>query len=394
MKPSEYSNKSPHLENLTWLRAIAAFFVVVSHSIRTAEVQYAPQDEKSYFLPLNLLDLGSFGVCLFFALSGCALYLSNKDILRSFSNFFNFYLKRFMRIWPTFAFSMILYLIFIEIFKIGYIGNSKFWVAQFLNEYSPAVIFRYLSLTFNITGPSNIFVGIYWSLPVEFEYYLILPFAVLCMSSRLKSIFVPIVTSAVLYGFYKYKVIPFNRDEIFHLGFTFFSGVLLAYLYNNIKSRLSAAFGVTIFIALVFLAGLIVTGLLAIPADVPFLQDKLNCYGILAIFSVAIALFSRTPAMPGVIHSFLNEYGEISYSIYLFHMIFIGISAIAITRLEIYGNIQKLGFILGFTFLFSFIFSRLTYKYIELPSINMGKKLAMKSKQHSQHSTDPSSSCS
>lgn len=98
MKSIVASNKTPHIENLTWLRVIAAVFVVISHSIRTAEVQHAPIDEKSYFLPLNLLDLGSFRVWLFFLLSDCALYLSNRNAIRGPSDFLGFYVKRFMRI--------------------------------------------------------------------------------------------------------------------------------------------------------------------------------------------------------------------------------------------------------------------------------------------------------
>jgi peptidoglycan/LPS O-acetylase OafA/YrhL len=387
MKTVSSLSKNPHLENLTWLRAIAAFFVVVSHSIRTAEVQYAPNDEKSYFLPLNLLDLGSFGVCLFFALSGCALYLSNKYSVRSFSDFLMFYLKRFMRIWPAFAFSMVLYLLFIEMFRMGYTGNNKFWVAQFLKEYTPATVVRYLSLTFNITGPSVIFVGPYWSLPVEFQYYLLLPFAIFYMSNRVKAFLIPVIFSVILYAFYKYQLVSIDRYEIFRLGYTFFGGVVLAYMYQGVKFRISASIGLIAFAVLVCLAGLIVTGRLIIPDNVRFFSDSWNCYGILAILCVALALFSKTPVIPNTIRSLLNEYGEVSYSIYLFHMLFIGISAIAITRLEIYGNLKKLSFILAFSSIFSFLFSKLTYKYIELPSINCGKFLTEYLKVNKGHLT-------
>jgi peptidoglycan/LPS O-acetylase OafA/YrhL len=376
MKTIQSLSKNSHLENLTWLRAIAAVFVVVSHSIRFAEIKYAPNDEKSYFLPINLLDLGSFGVCLFFALSGCALYLSNKDGIKSLSDFSIFYLKRFMRIWPAFAFSMVLYLVFIELFRMGDTGNNQFLVAKFLKEYTSTTIVSYLSLTFNITGPSDIFIGPYWSLPVEFQYYLVLPFAISLMSNRFTAILIPVVFSGVLYAIYKYQLVNFYRVEVFQLGYTFFGGVLLAYIYQDVKTRISPIVGFSAFAVLVWLAGLIVNSRLAIPDNVLFFSDAWNCYGILAILCVALALFSKTPLLPKTVTSFLNEYGEISYSIYLFHMLFIGVSAIAITRFEIYGSLQKLSFILAFTFFFSFLFSRLTYKYIELPSIKFGKILS------------------
>ena len=86
--------KQGYLNSLTWLRALAAFFVVVSHSIRTAEVKYSVSDEESYFFPVSLLDLGTFGVYLFFALSGCTLYLSNGDKFKTRYSYYSFFVKR------------------------------------------------------------------------------------------------------------------------------------------------------------------------------------------------------------------------------------------------------------------------------------------------------------
>lgn len=106
-----------YLDILTWLRAIAAFFVVVSHSLRTAEVSYFPGDSEVFFLPLNIVDLGTFGVTLFFALSGCTLYISNSDKIESFKSLPSFYIKRFFRIWPIFFVSLLVYILFIEFFR-------------------------------------------------------------------------------------------------------------------------------------------------------------------------------------------------------------------------------------------------------------------------------------
>jgi peptidoglycan/LPS O-acetylase OafA/YrhL len=376
MKTSPDLIKFNHIENLTWLRAIAAFFVVVSHSLRTAEAQYAPDDAASHFLPVNFLDLGSFGVCLFFALSGCTLYLSNSATINSTGDVFGFYAKRFMRIWPTFAFSMMVYLLFIEVFRVGYAGDQSFWVAQFLQEYTIKNIFQYLSLTFNVTGPPWLFITPYWSLPVEFQYYLIMPLAILLMPRRLSAGFVPMVFGAVLYVFYKYPVVPMNVDDVFHLGFVFFGGVMLAHLRMSTAWMLSAATGLMVFILATCLVGFYVMGWLVIPANIIFISDEWNYYGVSALICVAAALFSRQPVIANWLRSILNEYGDVSYSIYLFHMLFLGIAAIAITQLGIYGNLRKLAFVLGFTLVFTFLFSKWTYKFIELPSIRLGRKLS------------------
>ncbi|CAH1087199.1 acyltransferase family protein [Candidatus Nitrotoga sp. 1052] len=91
----------PRLEQLTWLRGIAAFLVIVSHSIRATEIKYSSLDEPSYFLPLGLLDLGSYAVALFFVLSGCTLWISNGK-MSGLRDIRHYYLKRTFRIWPTF----------------------------------------------------------------------------------------------------------------------------------------------------------------------------------------------------------------------------------------------------------------------------------------------------
>ena len=59
-----------HLEQLTYLRGIAAFFVLVSHTLRATEVKYNSNDEVGDFVIMSLFDMGSFGVVLFFVLSG------------------------------------------------------------------------------------------------------------------------------------------------------------------------------------------------------------------------------------------------------------------------------------------------------------------------------------
>lgn len=374
MTISPNSPSKNHLENLTWLRAIAAFFVVVSHSIRTSEESYAPTDEAKFFTPLNFFDLGDFGVCLFFALSGCTLYLSNKAAIQNSSDILGFYIKRFMRIWPAFAFSMILYLVFIEIFRFGYTGDRKLWVAEFLRDYTILNILEYLSLTFDITGPGGLFNGPYWSLPVEFQYYLLLPFAILLMTNKVRALVVPMAFGVALYALYKIPLIPVEQIKLFELAYIFFGGVMLAHLYMSLGWRIPAAIGTSLFILTVCLDCLFITGHLAIPYTIPFISNEWNFFGMTALLCVALALMTEQPDLPFQLRWLLSEYGNVSYSIYLFHMLFIGLAGIAITRLGIYGYLLKVTLVLSYTLVCSFWFARWTYRVIELPSIDLGRK--------------------
>ncbi len=363
-----------HYESLTWLRAIAAFFVVTSHSLRASEVKYASNDEASYFLPLDLLDLGTFGVYLFFALSGCTLYMSSYNKINNYKDIIAFYIKRVMRIWPAFAVSMIIYILFIEVFRSYYISDKKFWIAQFLHEYSFINILQYLSLTFNITGPKGLFIGPYWSLPVEFQYYLLLPFTISLMKLTIIKYLSPIIFGSILYYLYYNPIFQIDRIEVFKMGFVFFGGVFIAAYYQGIKYRISFKFSLTIIILILVLISLIRKSIITIGSNIPFIDDIDNLYGVLAITLVYLALITKKLKKNNAIMNFIHGYGEISYSIYLFHMLFIGIATLISINFEIYGDSKKLFFIYVFSLTTSYTFSKYTYRYIELPFIKLGRK--------------------
>jgi len=368
-----------YLKSLTWLRAFAAFFVVVSHSIRASEVSYSLQDEVSYFFPISLLDLGTFGVYLFFALSGCTLYISNHKKINSVRDFFPFTINRFFRIWPTFAISLIIYLVFIEFFRHLYTSDETYWIAQFLNEYSWADVIRYLSLTFNITGPNGLFIGPYWSLPVEFQYYLLLPFLLILMKIKSLGFISPLIFSGTLYYFYQEKVFDINRDEIFKMGFVFFGGVMLAKYREIINFKIPFAASSVMFFIMIILTGMVKNEIINIPDYIPFISDHWNFYGVMSLLSVLLALITEQPSFKSKILDLIHQYGTISYSIYLFHMLFLGISVLLVIKFEIYGDWEKQFFITLFTLIFSYLFSKITYKYIEKTFVNIGRRYSKKS---------------
>lgn len=366
-----------YLKTLTWLRAFAAFFVVVSHSLRTSEVAYATKDVPSYFLPINLLDLGTFGVYLFFALSGCTLYISNHEKINKMHDLIPFYTKRFFRIWPIFAISLAIYLIFIEFFRYNYHANPEFWIAQFLKEYKISDVFIYLTLTFNLTGPNGLFIGPYWSLPVEFQYYLLLPFTLLLMKRKFKFL-PPLMFGFVLYMLYLEQIFNIDRIEIFKMGYVFFGGVLIAQYYQKIPFKIPFNLSIFTFSLIILFTGMIRNNLLVIPDDIPFIWDKFNLYGILSLLSLVLALITLPPSRDYKLLSFIHKYGTISYSIYLFHMLFLGIASLLVIHFEIYGDTLKLLFVLSFSLVGSYYFSVLTYKYIELKFIKLGRELIKK----------------
>ena len=115
-----YNNKK-RIENLDLQRAIAILLVIFYHIPQLL----LPNLFNRYS---NLFEVGSFGVDMFFILSGfliSGLYYGSKDFNKQ--NMFLFWIKRFLRTYPPYLI-MILFFFFItstikhnQHFEIGYL---------------------------------------------------------------------------------------------------------------------------------------------------------------------------------------------------------------------------------------------------------------------------------
>ncbi len=372
--------KYKHIEQLTWLRGIAAFLVIVAHSIDATKVKYSDSDVTSRFPPMDFLGLGFFGVALFFVLSGCALWISN----RRFDNhrgIIKFYIKRVFRIWPAFFVSVLIYLIFIQIFQYFYLNEPRgLWIEFLANsDFSFTDVLQYLSLTSNLTGPDNIMNVAYWSLPVEFQFYIIFP--LLIAAILFARAFGLILVAIALYFIGALQLIEIDRYEVFTLAFTFCGGILIGYLYTEkkINIQMSMRWGIILLILLFTLAAAVKNNYFHLPKHIFYNQQlNWNLYGLLAILSVFVVLYTKFDIKESFITRFLKQYGEISYSTYLYHNIFVGVSVLIIVNTGLYGDEVKLFFTFFLTLFFSYFAALYSYRYIELPGINLGRQLIKK----------------
>ncbi len=148
-----HDHKKDHFRALDGLRGMAVLFVMLSHS----------SNEHVYFASfLKFSQLGHIGVYLFFVLSA---YLLDRQIaLALMSNnsswlyWRNYFIRRFLRIFPLFAFALIVhYILSLTIMKTV--------IA------TPSDIIDHLLL---VKGEA-----FFWSIPVEFKYYFISPLIML-----------------------------------------------------------------------------------------------------------------------------------------------------------------------------------------------------------------------
>lgn len=359
-----------HIQQLTWLRGIAALLVIISHVLRATEVAYNEADNASNNFVLSFLDLGNFGVVLFFSLSGATLYLSNsKKVGRT--EFLFFYIKRFFRIYPAFFVSLILYIIFGFFFSALYPNPTDLWVeGQFLSSYTLKDIFYYMSFIFNFTDNAGLFNNAYWSLPVEFQYYFIFP--VLIILLRFGPIG-PLFLAVIFYLLPTILGIPEYSEKMFFLLFSFCGGVVVGYLYQINTFRFSSILTGFILCSFLMLTSAISNSYFDL-SDIPLLSRTTNLYSLIAVLSVYVVLLSEFKIYKPV-EKFLMYYGTISYSTYLYHNLFIGLAVLGIINFEIFNGETRLFLTLSFTLFASFFAASLSYKYIELPSISLGRWL-------------------
>ncbi|APH71490.1 acyltransferase family protein [Aquibium oceanicum] len=198
------------------LRGIAIVSVIIWHAFAPHMMQWYPWSAK-------LFKLTWAGVDLFFVISG---FLIGSILLRyrtSSSYFLAFYGRRFFRIFPLYAVTLIIAYLY---------GGTKepFWaLATFTQNVLWAIEGRF----------GDAWTGVTWSLAVEEQFYLVVPLLILLISPKqLPWVLIPLVIAAPLLRlaiwatgggpftsvyYAVYLMLPTRMDGLF-------LGVLLAWL--------------------------------------------------------------------------------------------------------------------------------------------------------------------
>jgi len=368
-------NGREYFPSLAWLRGLAAVLVVVSHSLRCSE------SLQNYGLPagnpwlLSYFDLGTFAVCVFLTLSGATLYISNSTSSRPFSTC-GYLLKRLLRIWPAFVVSLMVYGLFGIYFRHQW---HETILTSFTNQYTAPInvmdAIKYVAMIFNITGPGNLFNNAFWTIPVEFQYYLMLP--LLLAGMRYLHIAAPIFLGCVMLVISRSSWAScMDNPKVLMLGFTFCGGVALGCLRSVVRKRASAT------ISWFFLAAMLLTAitLTQVPDEVlgnTLIPQKYISLGILSVITVGICLFSELHLQKNVA-KLLSFLGKTSYSLYLYHNLFLGVFVLMIVRFEPVPFMPTAYLAFAFAMSLTLPTAYLSYRYIEKPAITSGRKLAEK----------------
>nr|WP_294941887.1 acyltransferase [uncultured Mucilaginibacter sp.] len=321
------ADKGGNIESVTLLRGIAALGVCIVHFYVANQVVYSPPVARIFFM-------GQLGVTIFFVLSGFILPYSLYRKGYSISDFPKFLLKRSIRIDPPYWATIILLFVFkilpLQVLSLKVILLHVFYLVPFA-EGAPW------------------FNGIFWTLAIEFQYYVLLGllFPLLIKIRPLLSLAIVLLASvACVFMNFETRELIFASLHNFAVGY-------IVFLYFAGKVSLGQAIGVLLaFCAFLAFKVSITTGL--VPA-------------ITALFLLLYK--SKSPKV-------LLFLGNISYSLYLMHIIFMYL------WLHFIKSYINNAFVLGITSMgvgigAAYVF----YLLIEKPSLKLSKKIGLNDKR-------------
>jgi peptidoglycan/LPS O-acetylase OafA/YrhL len=315
-----------YFKGLNALRFFAAYLVVIHHA-EQIRMKYGLFHLKEY----SLFNNGGIAVTFFFVLSGFLisyLLFKESDITNTIS-VKKFYFRRILRIWPLYFLIVIIGIIFLP-YILDFIGYS----------YSLPYSFNDVILYYILFSPFmvNIFYGHHlieplWSIGVEELYYIvwaplfkflrnyILPIIILIIFVR------SLLMYASFLGYFDpviQRLIKMLRFEAMAIGGL---GAYLIYNYSSILthflfSRLSQ-FLLIIFVLLrIFAFKLLVAQ--SVVFNFLFTTPVISQLVIMIIFAWLIINISLNPkSIVRLDNKILNFLGNISYGIYMYHMLVI-----------------------------------------------------------------------
>lgn len=349
---------------LDGIRGIAILLVLVWHYFAT-QVQ-APYGTLLYYLRY-MSALTWSGVDLFFVLSGYLIGGILIDHRNSSTYFSTFFIRRICRIFPLYFLVVLLFFIFSKLAPPGL--NRMFS--------DPYPWWTYATFTQNYFmaggGFGSDWLGITWSLAIEEQFYLVLPFLVFYIREKwlVPTLVIMVIGSPVA----RYLV-----DGLGSFIYTFcradalMMGVLLAWAIRKdgflTLAKKNCYLLITIFCALL----LIIVYLTVLVTQT---GDVINHFVFALLFTVLILLatiYQGAPALGLLRNSFLLWLGLRSYGIYLFHQ---GISG---TVHGMFGNypprMSNAGEVLltVSALMITFMLAELSFRYFESPFLRYGHK--------------------
>jgi peptidoglycan/LPS O-acetylase OafA/YrhL len=292
-----------HLKGLNGIRAIAAFSVVISHTLQSLVLFGLPK--------LQGIQMANYGVTMFFTLSGFLitfLLLLEKEKFGGV-NIKQFYIRRILRIWPLYYFYLIVSIVVLFVcVRQVLTGNLVFYF--FLLANVPIIMGNQIPV-----------IGHYWSLGVEEQFYLFWPWIVKRVSRLLVWLIYFVAIMMVLkFGTWLFfhrtgnviplNVILYNRFQCMAIG----ACAAILYFQRN-SVFLKIAFKVPV--------QLMAWTAIAVLAAMDFnfiLNDEIISFATVVLI---VNISSNQNSIVKLENKPMDFLGKISYGVYIYHPLII-----------------------------------------------------------------------
>ncbi|GAB2694144.1 acyltransferase family protein [Aliiglaciecola aliphaticivorans] len=221
------------LKGIDGLRAIAVSMVIFSHSIGSFHL-------NSFGLVGDFLGNGGLGVRIFFVISGFLItfLLLKENKLFGIIDFNAFFVRRSLRIFPAFF----AYILVVTLF--AYYDQINVSKQQILS--AATFSWNYGHVWMDDIGPDGWFLGHFWTLALEEQYYLFLPLTILLFGlARLPYYLLFITVMMPIVRVVSYFLFPESRGQLgmmFHTAIDpILIGTLGAFLFFE-KSKILNGF--------------------------------------------------------------------------------------------------------------------------------------------------------
>ena len=308
MKNEASRKTGASIPSLQSLRAFAALAVVAHHAMRAVTVNANPAlhvPEPLLLTSPAFIELGAFGVDLFFILSGFLMVYISAPYVEKRKSIGNFVLQRAIRIWPLYAVATALYFGLNVAARLSQGRDLPF-------DASPLRLLSFFFVpSFNASGFLQPILGVGWTLNYEICFYLVFAVALAIGRKTLLSALAVTLSAVFLLG----TALPADSAAHAFLGnpilFEFLLGAAAAKLF--VDGRLAV---VPPLVAL--LAGVALLAAFAWLPNEGYFRVLYRGIPCLLIFIGVLNLDAKIRWPDWWIHV-----GDASYSIYLFHIVFI-----------------------------------------------------------------------
>ncbi len=337
-----------HIEIIDFLRGLAALSVVLFHFSGSTIASIKPNYVTDFF------EWGRLGVQVFFVISGFIIPYAMHASSYKVKDFGSFIFRRFLRINPPSYISILLVvgLYYAAIFLLG--RPIKGWDWPGTDLYTILGNITYFYEFFDVRP----YIDVYWTLEVEFQYYLFMGAFYPVMMALTKK---PFWLSVVFLGYATFSMWPaLLIFPFFSVSSYFIMGNLL-FLYK--KGYINREYFVPAIVIAMLYCNL--------QGGVPYAYS-----GVIAVLIIAFVRFT---------HPVTTFLGNISYSLYITHS-FAGF-AMEIVMNRVIGTefsmpVRTL-LVIPYV-LWSILFAWIFYQLFERPFIRVSKKLTS-TKKRPQH---------